>query len=518
MKKTLLMSLCIMLCASLAIGGTMAYLSDTDSDVNVMTLGSVKIEQIEQERDENGELVEFTQAKPLYPAVYPGSNTSDSIPWADADKWAVANDEAWKVVTENENVVDKFVTVKNTGKSDAYVRTLIAYEGAAINGTDIHVVHNAVTSSNAAVAGEFAATDYIENVVIDGVRYDIIVYTYKNALGAGETTIPSLKQLYMDHTCNNAEVEAYGDTYDVLVVSQAVQTAGFAPELDANGNVVKTAAEVALDDAFGDISATNHPWLNGIEDAPVVVTNAEELQKALDEAEEGDTIVLGADITADIKMTKNNITIDGTGHKLTGAVDLNKAEGTTLENIKLNGAVKLNGAKETTLKKITFDAAYAEMAYDGKGNTRFNALILSGDATKSGVGARGLTIDNCTFEGKYDAGGTTIAFNDQGRSTGQSGNITIKNCTFATEGGYVDIYTYYAGYENLVIENNTFNSVVVDRPIYIGRYQSSTPVVVKGNEFKRVATFKDATLIQPHSDSYTVSFDEADNTYATVAP
>ena len=38
------------LAATLAIGGTMAYLQDTDSDVNVMTLGNVKIEQHEYQR------------------------------------------------------------------------------------------------------------------------------------------------------------------------------------------------------------------------------------------------------------------------------------------------------------------------------------------------------------------------------------------------------------------------------------------------------------------------------------
>ena len=176
--------------------------------------------------------------------------------------------------------------------------------------------------------------------------------------------------------------------------------------------------------------------------------------------------------------------------------------------------VNLNGADNVTLKNITFDAATAQMAYDGNGNTRFNASILSGAANKNAKGSRNLVIDGCTFTGTYTNGGTTIAFNDQGRGSGQSGDITIKNCTFATEGGYVDIYTYYSGSGDMKIENNTFNSVVVDRPIYLGKYQSSTPVVVKGNKFKKVATFEAATLIQEHSSAYTVSFDASNNTFA----
>ena len=71
LKKFLLGAVSMVLVAALAIGGTVAYLQDEDSAVNVMTLGNVYIEQIEQERDANGDLVDFTQAKPAYPAVGP---------------------------------------------------------------------------------------------------------------------------------------------------------------------------------------------------------------------------------------------------------------------------------------------------------------------------------------------------------------------------------------------------------------------------------------------------------------
>ena len=50
LKKVLLMCTAYVLVAALAIGGTIAYLQDSDSDVNVMTLGNVKIEQHEYER------------------------------------------------------------------------------------------------------------------------------------------------------------------------------------------------------------------------------------------------------------------------------------------------------------------------------------------------------------------------------------------------------------------------------------------------------------------------------------
>ena len=81
MKKLLSIMLVVVLLAGMAVSGTMAYLQDTDSDVNVMTLGNVYIEQHEYEREVGADgnyvtdddygykLKVFTQGKPLYPAT-----------------------------------------------------------------------------------------------------------------------------------------------------------------------------------------------------------------------------------------------------------------------------------------------------------------------------------------------------------------------------------------------------------------------------------------------------------------
>ena len=134
-KKVLMMGASYALVATLAIGGTLAYLQSEDSDVNVMTLGNVEIEQVEQERDENGNLDEFHPNKPAYPAVGP-------VEWDD-EKLEV-NDGEYKVFTDElKNVVDKIVTVKNTGKFDAYIRTVIAIEAPEYDKNDlIHINYN----------------------------------------------------------------------------------------------------------------------------------------------------------------------------------------------------------------------------------------------------------------------------------------------------------------------------------------------------------------------------------------
>ena len=76
MKKIIAWLLVVALTAAISIGATLAYLTDTDEDVNVMTLGNVKIDQLEYERiddetaNEKAEVQEFHDNKPLYPGVY----------------------------------------------------------------------------------------------------------------------------------------------------------------------------------------------------------------------------------------------------------------------------------------------------------------------------------------------------------------------------------------------------------------------------------------------------------------
>ena len=50
-KRTLLMLVALIASLALVATGTLAYLTDTDSDVNVMTLGNVAIKQLEKELD-----------------------------------------------------------------------------------------------------------------------------------------------------------------------------------------------------------------------------------------------------------------------------------------------------------------------------------------------------------------------------------------------------------------------------------------------------------------------------------
>ena len=71
-KELLLGISCFVMMAASMTGGTLAYFRDADGSVNVMTIGSVSIEQEEFERDANGNLKSgVTHAKFAIPVVGP---------------------------------------------------------------------------------------------------------------------------------------------------------------------------------------------------------------------------------------------------------------------------------------------------------------------------------------------------------------------------------------------------------------------------------------------------------------
>ena len=116
-KKVLLIGTAYVLVAAIAIGGTLAYLTSTDSDVNVMTLGEVSIIQHEMQRAEGvahnageagkgngvktGALVPFVQNQKLYPATYT-DNTAYTAEQNDLFYWG---DYVYSMPTGHSNAI-----------------------------------------------------------------------------------------------------------------------------------------------------------------------------------------------------------------------------------------------------------------------------------------------------------------------------------------------------------------------------------------------------------------------------
>jgi predicted ribosomally synthesized peptide with SipW-like signal peptide len=293
LKNVLLTGLSFVLVAAVSIGGTLAYLTSEDSDVNVMTLGNVSIEQHEYERVVNADgtyataiidnqtsyiLEEFKQAKPLLPIVGDPSLPGDNPEYAGYDNTVIRMSQvdsygsAW--VFAGKNAQDKLVTIENTGKSDAYIRTLIAYECGSINSvSDFNKLVS--TSEFKTNPGEVWTKSTVGIVNINGNNYVVIEFIYNGGkhlggvhengiLPAGETSYPSLCQVYMKSSVTNEDCEALdgnaNGTYDILVLTQAVQAAGFAN------------ADEALNESFGAVSAANAAnWFGGVEIPRVTV-------------------------------------------------------------------------------------------------------------------------------------------------------------------------------------------------------------------------------------------------------
>ena len=326
MKKIIALLLVIALTAGISIAGTTAYLQSEDSDVNVMTLGNVKIDQIEQERDENGNLDNFTQAKPAFPAVGP-------VEWAGTG--VNVNGTEYKVFTDElKNVVDKIVTVENTGKSPAYVRTVIAIEAPDYDPNDlIHINYNDTGVSISEPV----------KVEVGGVEYVCFAFTYDAALAPGQTSAPSLMQVFLDSKATNEDVAKFGDTWEILVVSQAVQTQGFAD------------AETALDTAFGKPSEKAAEWFGDIK-TPILVRNVNDMREAMKIP--GVKMILGEDVEitddkgtgyclyakydCEIDLNGYDLKVDLSGKDFYGVVNALKGAKVDIVgegNIEINGGV-----------------------------------------------------------------------------------------------------------------------------------------------------------------------------------
>ena len=457
LNRTLIMSLCIVLAAALAIGGSLAYLQDTDSDVNIMVVGNVKIDQIEQQRvndaDKQHELEGFEQNKAAIPSYYPGS----SIPWAAEDEWVVPGDPAWKVVEDNPNVIDKFVTVKNTGATAAFVRTLFAIEvGTGAKNADLmHVVNNAANVTEGPTwAWEWLtdANNEVAVITIGDSDYCIYEAVYAEALAAGDTTIPSLKQLYLDKKATNEDVANYGETYEVLVVSQAVQS--------PMGTL--TPAE-ALDEAFGNLTEEKaKEWFTGLYPESEA-EDAAALQEALNIY--GRVITLEKDVFADnyLNVSENGkATVDLNSYTL-GTGTINRGQ-IVIENGTISATTEaLNNSGKASLKNVEVKA----------GSPADYALISRNDSET--------TYDNVTIDSK----GGGVAAADGAKVTFNSGSLAVN--TTSTSGRYL-FYTEGAGSE-ITINGGTFSfSKTLNQKrayIYAG---ADTTVYVTGGTFGPAST------------------------------
>ena len=257
-KKLIAISLVVAMLAVAVIGGSLAYFTDTDNATNTFTAGGVKIDLIEQQVNKEGTALEaFEQNQVLMPIVGSAQGEKDKFGQPVA-----------------ENYIDKMVTIKNEGTSDAWVRAYFAIPSALDDGFEesfnasMNILHfnfgneNGVTTyNNQWLWGSVAKPNHSgwNYFVTDigGVSYNVYFADYYKALPAGETTEQFVSGVYLDSHVDmkdgkyidtrfpNADLSILEGTVSCPVKVVAVQADGF-----------DTAAK-AIDAAFG---ADFNPW------------------------------------------------------------------------------------------------------------------------------------------------------------------------------------------------------------------------------------------------------------------
>ena len=220
-KKIIALAVAVALLAIAVIGGTYAYFTDAEDATNVFTVGNVDITLYESTLHRQGNW---------------GPN-ADGIEKTDDEIIADAADyQDYLAAQELMPGVEvmKAPYVKNTGKSDAYVRIRVMIPSAL----DLDCLNSSVYCSSAldsefTFVGDWATP---ATATVDSVQYDVYTFVRNEALAAGEMTYWNVwNSIKMDTDTTSADLEAYiaagaidaNGQFNVLVQADAIQAATF---------------------------------------------------------------------------------------------------------------------------------------------------------------------------------------------------------------------------------------------------------------------------------------------------
>ena len=213
-RKLLLVALSLCMVAILAMGGTLAYLTDDEKVTNTFTLGDIDI-NIEEYSYVDGKVVNYVDGVKLNP---------------------IDNDQGIELF-------NKMVRTYNTSKSenDAYIRTIVLLEANDLLDSTyvnegncdflgLHVSHDTGASAD----GFHPVKEYthLSNTVeINGEDYWVVAY-----VAADEEAIPyghnlsSLAGVWVDKNITSDQIKGWNGEISVLVYSQAIQAEGLTHE------------------------------------------------------------------------------------------------------------------------------------------------------------------------------------------------------------------------------------------------------------------------------------------------
>lgn len=257
-KKITAIALVVAILAVGVIGGSLAYFTDKDNATNTFTAGGVKIDLIEQQVNEDGtKLEDFKQNQVLMPIVGSAQGNKDNFGQPAA-----------------KNYIDKIVTIKNTGKSDAWVRAYFAIPSALDDGFEenfnpsMNILHfnfgnkdGVSTYDNqwdwgSVAKPEHSGWNYFVTTIGD-VAYNVYFADYYQKLPAGKTTEQFISGVYLDSHVDMKDgkyIDTRFPTADLSILNGTVSCPVYAVAVQADG--FDNAAD-AVDAAFG---ADFNPW------------------------------------------------------------------------------------------------------------------------------------------------------------------------------------------------------------------------------------------------------------------
>ena len=218
---------------------------------------------------------------------------------------------------------------------------------------------------------------------------------------------------------------------------------------------------------------------------PALVNTAAELQDAIDAAQNGDIIVLGADIEGDVTVTQKagvKFTINGNGKTIDGSIIIDgksaryETAGITIENV--------NFAADA----LSADA-YINLGKKGDNNTRYTNNV---------------TVSNCTFD--YSGAEDKVAIKSY---TGGDWNLTVDGCT-ATAGMHslVQVTNVEKGLTITNCKANSKNGINLNNTPYLNMSGCEFDTVgycvrfgVNGATNNGNFTIADSTLTSANDDS-----------------
>ncbi len=403
-KRAMLASiLSVMLCAAMLIGTTFAWFTDSvTSSNNKIAAGNLSV------------AMEWAN----------GTEALDAASWKDASSEAIFNYDKW----EPGYTEVRHVRISNKGNLALKYELNIVANGQTSKLADVIDVYYIKGGQQIGTRTQLKETDKI------GTLTEVLANPAAAAghLLKGESDIATIALKMQESAGNEYQGMSIGTDFSIqLVATQYTEE----------------------DDSFDNQYDKNAAY-------PVYAGTEEQLQDALTNAQDGDTIALTADmeLSSSLRTLNKNITLDAQGNKISGV------------------PMYITGDKQVIVKNAVFDNAKNSKEscvyiHDLAGtyvfencvfeNTNWDGIQMTGSLAGSE-----LVVDNCTFSNAAQRYIHVEALTKGNPAYNTDVKVTIINSTFGKNPkGNDAIGLYYIADEGITAYNNTFGEA--EPTIYI---------------------------------------------------